>query len=282
MAEAGIRAVVLHGGMDKTEVLRSFEHDDEVHVLLSSEVASEGVDLQFSSLLVNYDLPWNPARIEQRIGRIDRIGQPEPKILIWNLVYEDTLDERVHERLLERLNVFKQALGSMEELLGAEVRKLTIDLLSHRRSPQDEERLIDDGALALENLRRPGGGAQCTGNRAAGSWRFHPEQGQGSHGLMGRYIRGDDLYFFVKDGIEKLFPGSRVIVNDEAVRKGQVELSVDGRVEFHAFMTDARLLGRTTILDNHPRLLWFDNQSGSTERNVEKVTQDHPAGPFRV
>ena len=279
MAEAGIRAVVLHGGMDKTEVLRSFEHDDGVHVLLSSEVASEGVDLQFSSLLVNYDLPWNPARIEQRIGRIDRIGQPEPKILIWNLVYEDTLDERVHERLLERLNVFKQALGSMEELLGAEVRKLTIDLLSHRRSPQDEERLIDDGALALENLRRQEEELNARATELLGHGDFIQNKAKAAMDL-GRYIRGDDLYFFVKDGIEKLFPGSRVIVNDEAVRKGQVELSVDGRVEFHAFMTDARLLGRTTILDNHPRLLWFDNQSGSTERNVEKVTQDHPLVRF--
>jgi len=95
LADVGIRALVLHGGMDKTEILRSFERDDAVHVLLSSEVASEGVDLQFSSLLVNYDLPWNPARIEQRIGRIDRIGQPESKILIWNRVDEDTLEERV-------------------------------------------------------------------------------------------------------------------------------------------------------------------------------------------
>lgn len=279
LAEAGIQAVVLHGGMDKTAVLRSFERDDAVHVLLSSEVASEGVDLQFSSLLVNYDLPWNPARIEQRIGRIDRIGQPEPKILIWNLVYEDTLDERVHERLLERLNVFKQALGSMEELLGAEVRKLTLDLLSHRRSPQDEERRIADAALALENLRRQEEELNARATELLGHGDFIQNKAKAAMDL-GRYIRGDDLYFFVKDGIEKLFPGSRVMVNDEAVRKGQVELSVDGRVAFHAFMTDARLLGRTTILDNQPRMLWFDNQSGNAQRNVEKVTQEHPIVRF--
>lgn len=279
LAEAGVQAVVLHGGMDKTEVLRAFERDDAVHVLLSSEVASEGVDLQFSSLLVNYDLPWNPARIEQRIGRIDRIGQPEPKILIWNLVYEDTLDERVHERLLERLNVFKQALGSMEELLGAEVRKLTLDLLSHRRSPQEEERRIADAALALENLRRQEEELNARATELLGHGDFIQNKAKAAMDL-GRYIRGDDLYFFVKDGIEKLFPGSRVMVNDEAVRKGRVELSVDGRVAFHAFMTDARLLGRTSILDNHPRMLWFDNQSGNAERNVEKVTQDHPLVRF--
>lgn len=279
LAETGIRSVVLHGGMDKTEVLRSFEQDDAVHVLLSSEVASEGVDLQFSSLLVNYDLPWNPARIEQRIGRIDRIGQTEPKILIWNLVYEDTLDERVHERLLERLNVFKQALGSMEELLGTEVRKLTIDLLSHRRSPQDEERRIADAALALENLRRQEEELNARATELLGHSDFIQNKARAAMDL-GRYIRGDDLYFFIKDGIESLFPGSRVMVNDEPVRKGRVELSVDGRVAFHSFLTDARLLGRTTILENHPRLLWFDNQTGNVARNIEKVTQDHPLVRF--
>ena len=99
-------------------MLTQFSSDAGIKILLSSEVASEGVDLQFSSLLVNYDLPWNPAKIEQRIGRIDRIGQEESKILIWNLVYEDTVDDRVYELLLERLNTFNRALGSMEVVLG--------------------------------------------------------------------------------------------------------------------------------------------------------------------
>lgn len=279
LADAGVRSVVLHGGMEKTEILQSFEQDEAVHVLLSSEVASEGVDLQFSSLLVNYDLPWNPARIEQRIGRIDRIGQTEPKILIWNLVYEDTLDERVHERLLERLNVFKQALGSMEELLGAEVRKLTIDLLSHRRSAKDEERRIADAALALENLRRQEEELNARATELLGHGDFIQNKARAAMDL-GRYIRGDDLYFFIKDGIEALFPGSRVLVNDEPVRKGKVELSADGRVAFHAFLTDARLLGRTAILDDHPRQLWFDNQNGNVARTIEKVTQDHPLVRF--
>lgn len=167
----------------------------------------------------------------------------------------------------------------MEELLGAEVRKLTLDLLSHRRSPQDEERCIADAVLALENLRRQEEELNARATELLGHGDFIQNKAKAAMDL-GRYIRGDDLYFFVKDGIEKLFPGSRVMVNDEAVRKGRVELSVDGRVAFHAFMADARLLGRTTILDNHPRMLWFDNQSGNAERNVEKVTQDHPLVRF--
>lgn len=279
LADVGVRSVVLHGGMDKGEVLRSFEGDESVQILLSSEVASEGVDLQFSSLLVNYDLPWNPARIEQRIGRIDRIGQAEPRILIWNLVYENTLDERVHERLLERLNVFRQALGSMEELLGAEVRKLTIELLSHRRTPDDEQRRIDAAAMALENLRRSEEQLNARASQLLGHGDFIQNKAKAAMDL-GRYIRGDDLYHFVKDYLETAFPGSRVVVNDEPVRKGQVELSTEARVAFSTFLSDARLLGKTSILDNRPRQLWFDNQVGHAARDVEKITQDHPLVRF--
>ncbi|MFO1465372.1 MAG: helicase-related protein [Steroidobacteraceae bacterium] len=87
------------------------------------EIASEGVDLQFSSVVVNYDLPWNPMRIEQRIGRIDRIGQKSDAILIWNLLYEGTLDDRVYTRLLERLETSTHALGSTEAVLGEPIRQ---------------------------------------------------------------------------------------------------------------------------------------------------------------
>lgn len=279
LAAVGVGSVVLHGGMDKGEVLRSFEEDESVHVLLSSEVASEGVDLQFSSLLVNYDLPWNPARIEQRIGRIDRIGQVASKILIWNMVYENTLDERVYERLLERLNIFQQALGNMEELLGEEVRKLTIDLLSHQRTPEQELRRIEDAAMALENLRLKEEELNARASQLLGHGDYIQNKVKAAMDL-GRYICGDDLYYFIKDYLEKTFPGSRVIVNDEPVRKGSVELSIEARVAFNSFLADARLLGRTSILDNRPKQLWFDNQVGHAPRDVEKVTQDHPLVRF--
>jgi hypothetical protein len=279
LAETGIRTIVLHGGMDKSEVLRTFENNDDIQVLLSSEVASEGVDLQFSSLLVNYDLPWNPARIEQRIGRIDRIGQTEAKILIWNLVYEDTLDERVHERLLERLDIFRQALGNMEEMLGDEIRRLTVDLLSHRRTAEQERSRIADAAMALERIRRDEEQLNAQASRLLGHGDYIQNKAKAAMDL-GRYIRGDDLYHFVKDCLEPSFPGTRVIVNDDAQRKGHIELSVEARVAFHTFLAESRLLGRTSLLDQRPRQVCFDNQAGLVARDTEKVTQDHPLVRF--
>ena len=109
--EQGIKTSLLMGGMgkEKKKILDDFESTNGPDLLLTSEVLSEGVDLQFSSMLVNFDLPWNPMRVEQRIGRIDRIGQKQPKILIWNLFYEDTIDDRIYNRLFTRLETFTRA-----------------------------------------------------------------------------------------------------------------------------------------------------------------------------
>lgn len=274
-AEVGIASVVLHGGMDKQDVLRSFESPDGPSILLSSEVASEGVDLQFSSLLVNYDLPWNPAKVEQRIGRIDRIGQEAQKILIWNLVYADTLDERVYERLLNRLNIFKTALGSMEEILGAEVRRLTSDLLSHSLTPDGELSRIEQTAVAIENIRITQEELDFRATQLLGHGDFIQNKAKAAFDL-GRYIRGDDLYHYVKDYLEMEFPGTRLIVSEEEVRKGKLELSIEGRVAFHQFLTESKLSVRTAILSHPPHMLWFDNQAGNTPRGIEKITQDHP------
>jgi superfamily II DNA or RNA helicase len=278
-AEVGVTSAVLHGGMDKQEILKNFEKPEGPSILLSSEVAAEGIDLQFSSLLVNYDLPWNPAKIEQRIGRIDRIGQEASKILIWNLVYADTLDERVHERLLSRLNIFKTALGSMEEILGEEVRRLTSDLLSHKLTPEGELRRIEQTAVAIENLRITQLELDERATQLLGHGDFIQNKAKAAFDL-GRYIRGDDLYHYVKDYLETEFPGTRLLVSDEAVRKGRLELSIDGRVAFNLFLTESRLVGRTSILSNHPYVLWFDNQAGNSPRGVEKITQDHPLTRF--
>jgi SNF2 family DNA or RNA helicase len=278
-AELVVRAMVLHGGMDKQASLKEFESNPEIPILLSSEVASEGVDLQFSSVVVNYDLPWNPARIEQRIGRIDRIGQEAPKILIWNLVYEGTLDERVYDRLLERLNIFRKALGNMEELLGAEVRKLTTDLLTHKLTAEQEVDRIQQSAMALENLRINEEQLNERASQLLGHGDFIQNKAKAAMDL-GRYIQGDDLYFFIKDHLESTFAGTRVIVDDGEVRRGAIEFSMAAKVAFEAFSKDVRLQGRTSLLSPKPRELWFDNKTGNVGPGVEKVSQDHPLVRF--
>jgi SNF2 family DNA or RNA helicase len=155
LSAEGLPARLLMGAQPQTkqEVIDEFRESAKHRVLVSTEVASEGVDLQFCRVLVNYDLPWNPTRVEQRIGRIDRLGQQAELISIWNLYFEATIDERIVSRLLDRLRIFEEALGEAEAIVGETVRRLEADLLSRPLSREEEELRIDQAAQALENLR---------------------------------------------------------------------------------------------------------------------------------
>jgi superfamily II DNA or RNA helicase len=125
MRANGIRVGMIHGNVDddmRREIRRSFalppEHDDAIDILLSSEVGSEGLDFQFCDAIVNFDIPWNPMRIEQRIGRIDRYGQTSETIAIYNFVTPGTVDFDIYSRCLTRIGIFERSIGGSEAILG--------------------------------------------------------------------------------------------------------------------------------------------------------------------
>ena len=131
VSDAGLRYGLVHGGVpddQRAELRRRFalpkDDPEALDVLLSSEVGGEGLDFQFCDLLVNYDLPWNPMRIEQRIGRIDRYGQQSESVAIVNLVTPSTVDADIYERCLMRIGVFHHAVGGSEEILGEITREI--------------------------------------------------------------------------------------------------------------------------------------------------------------
>ena len=151
----GVRVGLVHGGVpddERRELRARFAKDkgepDALDVLLSSEVGTEGLDYQFCDALVNYDLPWNPMRIEQRIGRIDRRGQKSETIAIKNLVVSGTVDAVIFDRCLSRIGVFRRALGGSEEILGEltrEIRQIGEDLtLSDAERAQRLQQLTDN------------------------------------------------------------------------------------------------------------------------------------------
>ncbi len=131
VADAGLRYGLVHGGVpddERAELRRRFalpkDHPEALDILLSSEVGGEGLDFQFCDLLINYDLPWNPMRIEQRIGRIDRYGQQSESVAIVNLVTPGTVDADIYQRCLLRIGVFNHAVGGSEEILGEITREI--------------------------------------------------------------------------------------------------------------------------------------------------------------
>ena len=142
--------VVIHGGVGREkrlEVQEAFQYDPEVQVLLATDAAGEGINLQRAHLMVNYDLPWNPNRLEQRFGRIHRIGQTEVCHL-WNLVAQDTREGDVYRRLLEKLDQARESLGGQVfdvlgklEFEGRPLRDLLLRAIRYGEQPEVRARL---------------------------------------------------------------------------------------------------------------------------------------------
>jgi SNF2 family DNA or RNA helicase len=118
LATAGIPAVIYHGSLpraDKERTIAAFR--DEASVLLSTESAGEGRNLQFCHVMVNMDLPWNPMQIEQRLGRLHRVGQAHD-VLLTNLVASGTIEEHVLRVLEAKINLFELVIGELDMILG--------------------------------------------------------------------------------------------------------------------------------------------------------------------
>jgi SNF2 family DNA or RNA helicase len=151
--------VLIHGGMGREERMKaqeSFRHDPEVQVLLATDAAGEGINLQRAHLMVNYDLPWNPNRLEQRFGRIHRIGQTEVCHL-WNLLAEETREGDVYRKLLEKLEQARTALGGQVfdvlgklQFEGRPLRELLIEAIRYGDLPEVRARLTKAVESALD------------------------------------------------------------------------------------------------------------------------------------
>ena len=141
----GFRCVTFNGLLTPTEKERAIARfRDDAQILISTESGGEGRNLQFAHHLVNYDLPWNPMKVEQRIGRLDRIGQRD-WVRIHNLAYKDTLESRILHVLERRIRMFEQSVGALDPILGDfEGAFLSLALASN--SDTSDKRLGGSGA----------------------------------------------------------------------------------------------------------------------------------------
>ena len=140
----GYSVVKLHGGMKLDDRIRS-EHEfrEQAQVMVSTEAGGEGINLQFCALMVNYDIPWNPNRLEQRMGRIHRYGQ-QKEVHIYNLVAADTREGMVLQALFQKLERIQQALGTDrvfdvigEVIPGRGLKDLIVEAIAQRRTLED-------------------------------------------------------------------------------------------------------------------------------------------------
>lgn len=153
----------IHGGTNRDErrkIQEEFRNNPNVVVLIATDAAGEGVNLQNANLMVNYDLPWNPNRLEQRFGRIHRIGQTEVCHL-WNIVANETREGEVFQKLFDKLEVEKQALGGkVFDILGEafdniSLKDLLVEAIRYGDAPETRAKMhkVIEGALDTEHLK---------------------------------------------------------------------------------------------------------------------------------
>lgn len=290
------RIGVVHGDVndDDRQVLRARFRlprgdGNAIDVLLSTEVGAEGLDYEFCDRLVNYDIPWNPMRVEQRIGRIDRFGQRNPKVLIFNFVTPGTVEERIFLRCYERLGIFRDTVGDLEEVLGettAALKRLAADPRLTRQQAADKARQEAD------NVTR----------RAEEQRRLEDE----SPGLLGLdaafvdeaetidarrlFVTGEELREIVDGFLRDQLRGSlRPTPSDSTRRVFELQLRRrEHRDELRSMLarlprSDRNALDlRKALGTTAPIRLTFDQELAVEEREIPFVTPVHPLARLAV
>lgn len=260
---------------DREVRIEQFSTDPAIRILLSSEVGSEGLDLQAASVVVNYDLPWNPMVVEQRIGRIDRLLQKSPTLTILNLVAKGTIEERILLRLYERIGIFEDTIGDIDPILGERIEELALDALRGKLSPEEERQRIDQ---TVEAIRKELIQANDLGQKAdallAADQAFLDE----IESLVGkrRIPSPTELYEFVAAYLRENHTGARLprkVVTDVV----EVRLPPDaGAAMRKALGTDAEITRASRKIEAGPFTASFDQQAAMNYARAELIHARHP------
>ena len=263
---------------DKDAILKEFKENDKIKILLASEVGSEGVDLQFCKMLINYDLPWNPMRIEQRIGRLDRIGQKSEKILIWNMFHDSTIDARIYHKLHEKLNLVTSALGDFENLLGEKIEKLAIDLLL--LTPEQQEERIEQTKNAIIENKRMNDQMEADASQLVAYGDYILQEIQKSK-EQHRNITTSDLAHYVINSLKKFYKETTIRrANSSAIYEYSISVPHEFKLDLEEFCRERNIPQRTMFLSANPIECTFHNKLGYTSRRKENIDQFHPVIKF--
>jgi superfamily II DNA or RNA helicase len=260
---------------DREAIRQAFRDDPACHVLLTTEVGGEGIDLQFCNVLVNYDLPWNPMVVEQRIGRLDRIGQLSPTIRIVAFDVKDTIESRILERLYRRIELFKDSVGPLEVILGEHTQKLSLTLL--KLSPAEQERSLREAEVAIETARMQADQLDLEAVTLLGDDAFYEQRLAEIERAQGNISR--DLEEFVRESLSTQWPHATLVAGRV---KGALKLTRDtGLVRW---LTErgplraglAAFARRYAGAGDGGLDVTFDQEVAESLRNVEFLTSRHP------
>jgi len=282
----GFAVIELHGDikLDRQEVVARFADAPDGTILLTSEIGGEGLDLQFCRILFNWDLPWNPMKVEQRIGRIDRIGQQSPTIEIVNLIAEDTIEEQVYDRLYLRLGIIQETLGDFEPILGEVIRDLERNLLfnsglTEAQKAAEFERSIqaaEQRRMQAEELEREAPGLIAHGD----SILQKVKEAYAPH----RRLTAEDLRDYVSGILASNFDGTRIEpAAGLPFEAFDIRLSPMAQAEFGQFRSRRAPRYPTRFVregSSGVRAAFGSNPDPQRYRRIEAVPMTHPLARF--
>jgi hypothetical protein len=275
LREQGVAVELMHGGIkeDRTSILARFEALSGACVLLTSEVGGEGLDMQFCRSLINYDLPWNPMKVEQRIGRIDRIGQKSPAVSVVSLICAGTIEERVYERLYLRLLTIEQTLGAFESILGTEVAKLEQILLDPNLTAEEQAAEIDRQASALIERQRQTAALEEEAPGLIAHGDMILDRIEENH-RPERQVTGTELADYIHQALSARYPGTRV--DDVPGERGIYEIVLSAAAHHALKQILTRGARARTRLNRETRIKAVFESGRAHPKSVERISAVHP------
>ena len=273
-----ISYISMMGGIEvnKHEVIKEFQENSNINILLSTEVGSEGIDLQFCDTEINYDVPWNPMRLEQRIGRIDRIGQKSEILHIFNMICLDSIEDKVLMRLYERINIFKNSIGDIEEILGNEIQNIALDLIDRDLTTEEKFKKANE---KIDTIIMKKNQLEELENSAASSiaYKDYLIQNVEEAKKTERFIHSSDLMFYVRDYLESMWPGSMFEVFSALDRAALITLSNEAAYSFSEFLKKQGLNSKLRYGTSEVLCLFDATQRDRVRRsNCEVISYSNP------
>jgi hypothetical protein len=277
LEKKGYSVRCIHGGVpmkDRPGIIDAFREKPEVNILLSSRVGGEGLDFQFAHVMFNYDLPWNPMEVEQRIGRLDRIGQEAKVIKIYHLFLKDTIEESILLRLYQRVNLFERSIGELEPILGDVVKAVEESILSsmlHRDSEEENaariERVLEIRKKELEDIDKDS-------EKFIGTDSFFAEEVQRIRNNR-FYITADQMRLFFEDFLRR-YDAASCWEYDDSTCIGKFSPGEEFKDYRQRYYRNERLHRSSSILARRHLEITFDAEVAYRHPNVEFINVLHP------
>lgn len=276
LSRDGFKNLLISGDVhpsDRTVIVEKFRITRNIEILLSSKVGGEGLDFQYCDTMFNYDLPWNPMEVEQRIGRLDRLGQESPVIRIYNFYLENTIEEAILKRLYDRIDIFTRSIGELEHILGEELNTLEDEILSCKLTREEEEQLIEQKARAILNRYEELKNLETNAAEFIGTDQYFDEEIK-SIIKMRRYVTGEQMRHFILDFL-KLNCSKCRLVYDNTSKKGLLYPDE----QLGAFIADRRVgyeLASFSSAGDYGIPITFDSQTAFDNPRMEFISVLHP------